>query len=152
MEEGIFLAGFCAKVTIVSRKPEFSGSQTYVDKLPSIKNIETRMNYSSLEFTANDKGLFESLEVKNNETNETETIKADGVFVFVGLIPNTKFLEGFVELDERKFVKTECGTVQTSVNGVLAAGDCRQGAVAQVAAATGEGVMASYAVRRYLSS
>ena len=92
------------------------------------------------------------LTIKDNDSGETESISADGVFVFAGLIPNTEFLNGFVDLDERKFIKTKCGTVQTSVEGVLAAGDCRMGAVAQVAAATGEGVMASYAVRRYLSS
>jgi len=152
LEEGIFLAGFCAKVTIISRKPEFSASKTYIDKLPSINNIETRMNQTSVEFRADEKGLFKSLTIQDNDSQKTEEISADGVFVFAGLIPNTDFLNGFVELDERKFIKTQCGTVQTSVDGVLAAGDCRMGAVAQVAAATGEGVMASYAVRRYLSS
>ena len=152
LEEGIFLAGFCKKVTIISRKPEFTASKTYIDKLPSINNIETRMNQTSVEFLANEKGLFKSLTVKDNASDKTEEISADGVFIFAGLIPNTDFLKGFVELDDRKFIKTECGTVQTSVEGVLAAGDCRMGAVAQVAAATGEGVMASYAVRRYLTN
>ena len=152
LEEGIFLAGFCAKVTIISRKPEFTASKTYIDKLPSISNIETRMNQTSVEFLADEKGLFKSLTIEDNDSKEKEIISADGVFIFVGLIPNTDFLNGFVELDQRNFIKTECGTVQTSVPGVLAAGDCRMGAVAQVAAATGEGVMASYAVRKYLSN
>ncbi len=152
LEEGIFLAGFCAKVTIIGNKPEFKASKTYIDKLPSISNIETRMNQTSVEFLANEQGLFKSLTIQDNATKETEVISADGVFVFVGLIPNTDFLNGFIELDQRNFIKTQCGTVQTSVDGVLAAGDCRMGAVAQVAAATGEGVMASYAVRRFLSN
>ena len=151
LEEGIFLAGFCSKVTIINNLPEFTASKTYIDKLPSISNIETRMNQTSVEFIADEKGLFKSLKIQDNDSKETEEISADGVFVFIGLIPNTDFLNGFVELDERKFIKTECGTVQTSVEGVLAAGDCRMGAVAQVAAATGEGVMASYAVRRFLT-
>ena len=152
LEEGIFLAGFCAKVTIINIKPEFSASKTYIDKLPSISNIEARLNQTSVEFTADERGLFKSLTIQDNASQETEVISADGVFVFVGLIPNTEFLDGFVELDERNFIKTECGSVQTNVEGVLAAGDCRMGAVAQVAAATGEGVMASYAVRRFLSN
>lgn len=152
LEEGIFLSGFCAKVTIIGNKPEFKASKTYIDKLPSISNVETRLNQTSVEFLADEKGLFKSLKIQDNDSKEMEVIPADGVFVFVGLIPNTDFLNGFVELDERNFIKTECGTVQTNVDGVLAAGDCRMGAVAQVAAATGEGVMASYAVRRFLSN
>ena len=152
LEGGIFLAGFCAKVTIIGNKPEFKASKAYIDKLPSISNIETRMNQTSVEFTADERGLFKSLTIQDNASKETEVISADGVFVFVGLVPNTEFLNGFVELDQRNFIKTQCGTVQTNVDGVLAAGDCRMGAVAQVAAATGEGVMASYAVRRFLSN
>ena len=152
LEEGIFLAGFCSKVTIINHLPEFSASKTYIDKLPSIKNIETQMNQTSLEFLADDRGLFKAAKIQDNETGETKVIDADGVFIFIGLIPNTGFLKGFVELDERNFVATECGTVQTNVDGIFAAGDCRQGAVAQVAAATGEGVMASYGVRRFLGS
>ena len=152
LEEGIFLAGFCAKVTIINNLPEFTASKTYVDKLASISNIETRMDTNSLEFLADEKGLFKALKVQSNSSQEPETISADGVFVFIGLVPNTEFLKGFVELTERNFVATQCGTVQTNVDGVLAAGDCREGAVAQVAAATGEGVMASYGVRRYLTS
>jgi thioredoxin reductase (NADPH) len=152
LEEGIFLSGFCAKVTIINNLPEFTASKTYIDKLPTIDNIETRMDTTSLEFLADERGLFNALKVQNNSSEEIETITADGVFVFIGLVPNTDFLNGFVELDERNFVVTECGTVQTSVDGVLVAGDCRRGAVAQVAAATGEGVMASYGIRRFLTS
>jgi len=65
------------------------------------------------------------------------------------LIPNTKTFADFIELNERGFIKTE-GMAQTSQKGVFAAGDCREGAIAQVAAATGEGVLASYGVKSYL--
>ena len=151
LEEGIFLSRFCSSVKIINHLPEFKASKTYIDKLPEIGNIETYMDRTSLEFESGDNGLFKALKVKHNDSGEVETIAADGVFVFIGLVPNTEFLRGFLELDERNFVKTACGTVKTNVDGVLAAGDCRQGAVAQVAAATGEGVMASYGVRQYLS-
>jgi thioredoxin reductase (NADPH) len=73
-------------------------------------------------------------------------------FIFSGLKPNTGFLKkSGVELDEQGFIATGPGRVETNIEGVFAAGDCRQGAYAQVAAATGEGVMASYAVRSYLN-
>ena len=149
LEEGIFLAGFCKSVKIVNRSTEFSASPTYIEKLKTIKNITTYMNQTSEEFVANEKGMFQSLNVVDNETNEKSTITADGVFIFIGLIPNTKVFENVVDLNERGFIKTK-NLAETSVKGIFAAGDCREGAIAQVAAATGEGVLASYGIRNYL--
>lgn len=149
LEEGIFLAGFCKSVKIIHRSENFSASETYVEKLKSINNISTFMNKSSLEFLSNEKENFKGLKIKDNATNEESVVEADGVFIFIGLIPNTKPFKGIVNLDERGFIQTT-GLAQTSVDGIFAAGDCREGAIAQVAAATGEGVLASYGVRSYL--
>ncbi|SDR67964.1 thioredoxin reductase (NADPH) [Polaribacter sp. KT25b] len=149
LEEGIFLAGFCKSVKIVNRSKEFSASPTYIEKLKTIKNITTYMNQTSLEFVANEKGMFENLKVVDNETKEESSLSADGVFVFIGLIPNTKVFENVVDLNERGFIKTK-NLAETSIKGIFAAGDCREGAIAQVAAATGEGVLASYGIRNYL--
>jgi len=151
LEEGIFLAGFCKSVKIISRKPEFSASETYIEKLPSIANIETYMNKTSVQFVDNGNGVFEGVEVLDNTTNIKEVIKADGAFIFIGLIPNTKSFKGVIDLNERGFITTS-GLAETSVKGIFAAGDCREGAIAQVAAATGEGVLASYGVKGYLKN
>jgi thioredoxin reductase (NADPH) len=151
LEESIFLARFCKKVTIIHRSAAFSASETYVEKLPTIKNIETRLNATPISFQAGEDGTFRSLKIKDNVSGEEEELSADGVFIFIGLKPNTGFLKKLgVELDDKGFIVTENGLTETNIPGVFAAGDCRQGAYAQVAAATGEGVMASYGVRRYL--
>jgi len=149
LEEGIFLAGFCKSVKIIHINSEFSASETYVEKLKTIKNISTYMNKTSLEFIANESELFEGLKIVDNETKEQEILTADGVFVFIGLIPNTQPFENVVDLNDRGFIKTT-GLAQTSKEGIFAAGDCREGAIAQVAAATGEGVLASYGIRDFL--
>jgi thioredoxin reductase (NADPH) len=149
LEEGIFLAGFCKSVKIVNRTNQFTASETYVEKLSSIGNITTYMNKTSIEFVAGEDGLFEALKVKDNATKEESLITANGVFIFIGLIPNTTAFEGIVELDEKGFIQTTA-LAETSLNGIFAAGDCREGAIAQVAAATGEGVLASYAIRNFL--
>ena len=149
LEEGIFLAGFCKSVKIVHRGPTFSASETYVEKLESVKKITTYMNKTSLEFVPNDKGLFKGLKIKDNNTEEEELITADGVFIFIGLIPNTAPFKDFIDLDKRGFILTN-GLSETSQKGIFAAGDCREGAIAQVAAATGEGVLASYGIRKFL--
>ena len=149
LEEGIFLAGFCKSVKIVNRSNKFTASETYVEKLSSIDNITTYMNQTSVEFIAGEDDLFSALKVKDNDTNEESLISADGVFIFIGLIPNTTPFEGIVKLDKTGFIQTTA-LAETSVKGIFAAGDCREGAIAQVAAATGEGVLASYGIRNYL--
>ena len=149
LEEGIFLAGFCKSVKIIHRSENFSASETYVEKLASIDNISTYMNKTSLEFISDDKEIFKALKIKDNATNEESLLEADGVFIFIGLIPNTKSFKGIVDLDKRGFIQTTA-LAQTSVDGIFAAGDCREGAIAQVAAATGEGVLASYGIRSFL--
>ena len=149
LEEGIFLAGFCKSVQIVNNSNKFTASETYVEKLSSIDNITTYMNKSSVEFIADENELFSGLRIRDNETNEIEIITADGVFIFIGLIPNTLPFKSIVKLDERGFIQTTA-LAETSVEGIFAAGDCREGAIAQVAAATGEGVLASYGIRNHL--
>ncbi len=151
LEEGIFLASFCKKVIIINRNETFSASETYIEKLPSIKNIEILSNKESLEFLKNEEDNFKGLKIKDKVTGEIEEVIADGAFIFIGLIPNTDFIKGQVALNKRNFITTN-GLAETSVKGIFAAGDCREGAIAQVAAATGEGVLASYGVRDYLKN
>ena len=148
LEESIFLSGFVKSVKIVNINPEFTASPTYIEKLDSIDNIIPYSNKKSLEFVADENGLFKGLKIEDNETKEQELLTADGVFIFIGLIPNTKGFKDLVDLNDRGFIKTS-GLAETSVKGIFAAGDCREGAIAQVAAATGEGVLASYGIRNY---
>jgi thioredoxin reductase (NADPH) len=149
LEEGIFLAGFCKSVKIVHWQSKFSASETYIEKLASIKNITTYMNKTSQEFISDVDVLFKGLRIEDNSTKNQEVLIADGVFIFIGLIPNTRAFKDLVELNEGGFIKTS-GLAQTSQKGIFAAGDCREGAIAQVAAATGEGVLASYGLRDFL--
>jgi len=150
LEEGIYLTDFAEHVTFVANKPAFTATRTFTDKLETIGNVTTLMNKTGQEFLANPDGSFRALRVRDNDTGVEEEIGADGAFILIGLIPNTSFLSGTVELDEGGFVDVIPGSVQTTLEGVFAAGDCRKGAIAQVAAATGEGVLASFAASNYL--
>ena len=88
--------------------------------------------------------------VKVTHDDEQRFIGADGVFVFVGLNPNTGFLTGSaIELDEQRLIKTD-EHLQTSMPGVFASGDVRSGATMQIASAVGEGASAALAIREYL--
>ena len=140
LEEGIFLAGFCKSVKIVNRSASFSASQTYIDKLPSVENITTHMNKTSVAFVADAKDNFKGLKIKDNETGEEEVLTSDGAFIFVGLIPNTSDFKDLVTLNKQGFITTT-GLAETSERGIFA--------IAQVAAATGEGVLASYGIKQF---
>lgn len=150
LEEGMFLAGFCKKVSIVHRSESFSATETYIEKLTSFANIQTFLNHSVTAFNADENGIFQSAPLKDNQTGSLIDLKANGVFVFIGLQPNTQNYESLLNLSQSKHILTK-GLNKTNVDGIFAAGDVRFGAIAQVAAATGEGVVASYGVREYLT-
>jgi thioredoxin reductase (NADPH) len=87
--------------------------------------------------------------VKVEKNGVESTIDCDGVFVFIGLLPTTGFLKHSLELDEFGFVKTN-EDLETSMEGVFAAGDVRSGATMQIASAVGEGATAALKIREYL--
>ena len=150
LEEGLYLTEFASDVTFVTRSPGFTAEPIFTEKLETIDNATALLNKTPTEFVTDDNGGFHALRVRDNETGEVDDIAADGAFVFIGLTPNTEFLSGMLDLDEAGYVDVAPGSVETNVPGIFAAGDCRKGAIAQVAAATGEGVVASFAVNEYL--
>jgi len=93
--------------------------------------------------------LLKALAVEDSGKNERTEITADGVFIFIGLIPNTEVVKDLIALNDQGFIKTE-GMGKTSAQGVFAACDCREGAIAQLAVATVEGVLASYGIKDFL--
>jgi thioredoxin reductase (NADPH) len=89
--------------------------------------------------------------IRHKDRDKIVEYKPDGVFVFIGMSPNTKLLEGLVELDEQKFVLTN-SDFQSSARGIYAAGDCRKGASRQAVSVAGEGATAALMIRDYLKS
>ncbi|MEX2006923.1 MAG: FAD-dependent oxidoreductase [Candidatus Saccharimonadales bacterium] len=148
-QESIFLTKFASHIDILVRS-ELRASDVLVKALAKHKDkITVHLNTSTDEIVGQ-----EGKVVKVIGTNKTSGKKVefpcDGVFVFVGLIPNTKFLEsGKVELDERGFVKTN-DQLGTNVLGVFCAGDVRSGATEQIASAVGEGSTAALTIREFL--
>ena len=106
------------------------------------------METSVAKFTANEHGKLESLTLVSKDGKET-VHKAKGAFVFIGLDPNTGWLNGLVELDERNFVVTDRMMI-TSVPGIFASGDVRAGSTKQLASAVGEGAATAIQIRHHL--
>ena len=119
------------------------------EKLADHPKIDARLQTTVQEFRGN--GHLESVVVKDLATGETEELRPGGVFIFIGLDPNTDFLNGTVDRDRWNFVTTG-PTLESSLPGVFAAGDARAGSTKQVASAVGEGATAALMIRQYLES
>lgn len=146
-EEGIFLTKFATKVTMVTIDPELTASKVVQEKVLSHPQVEVIYNTTVAEFKGD--GRLAAVVLKNVKTGETTEMHPRGVFVFIGLQPNTGFLRGVVDLDRWGFIVTG-PDLATSMPGVFAAGDARAGSTKQAATAAGEGAAAALMIRHYL--
>lgn len=148
LQEGLFLTRFATKVTVVHRRDKLRASAILQQRAQENEKIEFVWN-TVVEKIRGDSSV-KSVLFKNVESGETREFKTDGVFIFIGHDPNTKFLGDFVKLTEDGYVASEQGSVKTSVPGVFAAGEIRKGATKQLVAACGEGCEAALAAQEYL--
>ncbi|NUQ83995.1 MAG: FAD-dependent oxidoreductase, partial [Anaerolineales bacterium] len=147
-EEGLFLTKFASQVDIVEFLPQVKASKTLKDKVAEMTNMSVTVNHAVKELRAKN-GKLEAVIVEDRATGERKEWKYDGVFVFIGLSPNSDLLKGKAELDNWGFVVTD-KTLMTSIRGVFAAGDVRAGSTKQAASAAGEGASAALMIRQYL--
>ena len=149
LQEGIFLTKFASKVTIVEIAEKLAASRILQDRAYSDPKIEVFTGTSVQEFKGNHR--LKSVVLKDAKSGKTREIHPAGVFIFIGMVPNTAFLKDAVDLDRWGYIKTSA-TLETSVPGVFAAGDARLGSTKQVAAAVGEGATAALMVRHFLDT
>ncbi|HEV8564083.1 MAG TPA: FAD-dependent oxidoreductase [Actinomycetota bacterium] len=151
LEEGLFLSQFVDKVSIVEYKDRLAGNKLLQDKVLNHQKMEVLLNRQVKEFRSKEdgSGKLGALIIENRETGQSEEHHPAGCFVFIGLDPNTEFLKGQVDLDDRGFVVTD-DRFMSSMPGVFVAGDVRAGSTKQLASAVGEGAAASIAIRQYL--
>lgn len=149
VQEAIFLTRFASHIDLLVRSSVKASEvlqhdlQKYIDE----GKVTVHLNTTVEKIVAVD-DYVKSVEVL--EDGQSGSIAVDGVFVFVGLKPNTQFLDGSgVELDERRLIKTDT-RLQTTLRGVYASGDVRSGATMQIASAVGEGATAALSIREFL--
>ena len=153
LEEGLFLTQFVDKVTIVQRDDRLTATKLLQDKVMVTPRMEVLLNREVVEFRPKDdgSGKLGAVVLEDRESGATEELHPAGAFVFIGLDPNTGFVKGSVDLDDRALIVTDMG-LQTSMPGVFAAGDVRSGSTKQLASAVGEGAAAAIGIRRYLEA
>lgn len=151
VQEAMFLTRFASHIDMLVRADHFRASEVLQHELEKFKDkITVHFNTTTDEIVGED-NLVKKVIGTDKTTGKKVEFETDGVFVFVGLKPNTEFLKNSpIELDEVGFVKTN-EHLETPLSGVFAAGDVRSGATMQIATATGEGASAALYIREYLN-
>ncbi|SNZ13184.1 thioredoxin-disulfide reductase [Hydrogenobacter hydrogenophilus] len=146
-QEALFLTRFGSVVYLIHRRDTLRAQKHLQEKVFSNPKIRFIPDTVVEEIKGNH--AVEKLILKNTKTGQMSELAVEGVFIFIGLEPNTGFLKGFVELDENGYVITD-ERMRTNVEGVFAAGDCRKGSTGQVAVAVGEGCIAAIEAEKYI--
>lgn len=147
VQEAIFLTRYATHVDLLVRGPKMRASEVLQKDLVNYSDkITVHLNTGTKEIVAEDNKI---VKVVGTHDGKDIDFPTDGVFVFVGLKPNTEFLKGVIDLDEIGLIKTN-EMLETNLPGVFAAGDVRSGATMQIASAVGEGATAALTIRKYL--
>lgn len=146
VEDAIFLARMCSKVYVVHRRNELRAAKSLQESLMALDNVE--MVWDTVPDRINGDGMVKSLDVTNVKTGEKRELDVQGVFIAVGISPESKAFEGLVEMDHGYIKAGEDGV--TSAPGIFAAGDVRTKPLRQIITAAADGANAVTSVERYL--
>lgn len=147
VEDAIFLARGCKKVYVIHRRDQLRAAKILQEKLLSLDNVEMKWNCVAEEILGDSQ--VSGVKVRDVKTGEGSELEVNGVFIAVGILPNTGFLGDFVQLDEGGYIVAG-EDMKTSVPGVFAAGDVRTKALRQIITAAADGANAITSVEAYL--
>jgi thioredoxin reductase (NADPH) len=147
VQESVFLAKFGSKVTIVHRRDSFRAARILQERAFADPKIDVIWNKAVKSIEGD--GFVEKLILRDTVTGEESHLDAQGVFILIGHKPDTEFLAGQIELDEFGYIITD-ERMQTSLQGVYAAGDARQKSLRQIVTATSDGAIAAVEADEYL--
>lgn len=149
LEDAIFLARMCEKVYIVHRRDKLRGAKRLQERLQALENIEFVWNSETAAIEGN--AQVEALRLRQTKTGEERRLDVDGVFIAVGIAPESELYAGQLELDEQGYIRAD-ESGQASVPGVFAAGDVRTKALRQILTAASDGANCVASAERYLQA
>jgi len=148
LTEALFLTKFCSSVKVIHRRGEFRGEKIIRERIFANEKIEVLWDAVVEEIHGEDK--LESITIRNIKDETIRELKIDGLFISIGMDPNSSFVKGLLDLDEMGQIKVG-QSMATSQLGIFAAGDVTNACPQQLATAVGTGVSAALAVDEYLS-
>lgn len=148
VEEACYLTGFASKVYLVHRRDQFRADKLVAER--ALKNPKIVPLWDSVLEAIEGDGLVERMVLKNVKSGEKNVVAVNGVFIFIGTLPNAAFLSGVCETTEQGWIITDAD-MRTSTPGVFAAGDVRDTALRQVVTAAGDGARAAMSAYAYLA-
>lgn len=147
LQEGEYLLKFVKSITFIEFLPYMTGEKILQERLSKQSNVKFMLNHMVTQI--NGKDMVDSVTIKDRQTGEKKTIPAEGIFIYVGLLPNSDFLKSVVKLDNSGCVITN-EQMETSVPGIFAAGDIRSKEVRQISTAVGDGALAAVMTEKYI--
>ncbi|MCX7926987.1 MAG: thioredoxin-disulfide reductase [Candidatus Omnitrophica bacterium] len=147
IEEAIFLSGYASKVTVIHRRATLRAIEILQEQAKAKPNISFIFNSVVTEIKGDN--TLEGVYIRSLNTEEKTFISCQGVFIFIGIQPNTEFLKGIIDLDDSGFVKVN-SRKQTSCAGIFACGDCIEKHLYQVITACAEGAEAAHSAHNYI--
>ena len=151
-EEALFLTRFCSKVTLVHRRDTLRASKIMAERTLAHEKIEVVWNANPEAVLADESGNARALKVKKTDSGDSLEIPCKGVFIAIGHIPNTDFVEGLLDRDDNGYIIPASGSqVRTSLPGLFAAGDCVDHVYRQAITAAGMGCQSAIEVERWLA-
>lgn len=149
VEEGMFLAKFADKVYLVHRRDELRAAPIAQERCFASPKFE--FVWDCIPRRIDGSQGVEALEVENVKTKEVRRLPVDGVFMYIGQLPNTTWLKDIVDLDDQGYIVTD-DHLRTRLPGVFACGDAHVTPIKQIAMAVGEGALAAMQAQRYLDA
>jgi len=149
-EEAVYLTKYGSTVHLLVRSDKMRASKAMQDRVLSNSKIKVHWHTEAVDVIGKEQMV--GVQVRNNHTGEENTIPARGLFYAIGHKPNTELFQGQLELDEIGYIVTRHGNVETSVEGVFAAGDVQDHEFRQAITAAGTGCQAALLAERWLSS
>jgi len=147
IEEALYLSKFARGITVIHRRDRLRATKILQERI--FLNKKINFSWSSIPLKILGKYKVEGILIKDLITSEEKEIPCQGVFIFVGNLPNTKFLKDVIKLDNRGYVITD-DNMMTSQEGIYACGDVRKKILRQVVTACGEGATAAFAAQKYI--
>jgi len=147
LEDALFLTRFANKVTVVHRRDRLRATKILQERMLSNKKVELCLNAVATEIMGKDK--CEGLKIKDVKTDKERELKASGVFIFIGIVPNSDLVRPIVKTDEKGYIISD-DDMRASVDGIFACGDVRKKSLRQIVTAVGEGATAAFSAQHYI--